>query len=76
MKVDELIARLSELPPDADVVVKGYEGGVDDVVDISLVTIRRDVNVEWFYGKHELDDNSDNQAIFLAGPNREPGNVN
>ncbi len=72
MKVNELIAQLSDLPPDADVVVKGYEGGVDDVVDIHIVMIRRDVNNEWFYGKHEADNDGNIQAVLLVGPERKP----
>jgi hypothetical protein len=31
MKVIDLLALLSQMPSEADVVVKGYEGGVDDV---------------------------------------------
>lgn len=72
MRVDELIALLTQMPTNADVVVKGYEGGVDDVVDVTLVQIRKDVHQEWYYGKHAIDDTSDVQAVFIAGPKRQP----
>ncbi|MCC6300998.1 MAG: hypothetical protein IT314_17050 [Anaerolineales bacterium] len=73
MKVRELVTQLSTMPSEADVVIKGYEGGVDDVVEIRLVMIRRDANSEWYYGMHEIDDTNGAQAVFLAGPNRESG---
>lgn len=59
------------MPSDADVVVKGYEEGVDDVVDVNLIRIHRDVNKEWYYGKHEIDDTATVQAILIAGPERQ-----
>ncbi len=37
MKVKDLVTLLSQMPADADLVVKGYEGGVDDVVNVKLV---------------------------------------
>lgn len=71
MRVDELIALLSQMPEEADVVVKGYEGGVDDVVHVKLVQIRRDVHEEWYYGQHAIEDTGDVQAVFIAALERE-----
>ncbi len=71
MRVHELIALLSKMPADADVVVKGYEEGVDDVIDVKLVQIRRDVYKQWYYGKHVIDSTGDVQAAFVAGPERQ-----
>lgn len=72
MKVNELIALLSQMPTNADVVVKGYEGGVDDVASVTLVLIRRDVYEEWYYGRHAIDDTGDVLAVFIAGRERQP----
>ena len=72
MRVNDLITLLSQMPGDAQVVVKGYEGGVDDVAEIKLVQIRKDVNNEWYYGRHEIDDAGDLQAVFIAGLERQP----
>ena len=72
MRVDELIALLSRMPAGAHVVVKGYEGGVDDVVQIKLVQIRREVHEEWYYGRHAIDDTGNVQAVFLAALERQP----
>lgn len=39
MTVAELIAKLQEMPQDARVVVDGYEGGYEDLSDVSTVDI-------------------------------------
>ena len=72
MRVNELIALLSQMPATAQVVVKGYEGGMDDVADVKLVQIRRDAHEEWYYGRHAIDETGDVQAVFIAGLERQP----
>ncbi len=71
MKVMDLLTLLSEMPADADVVLKGYEGGVDDVLNVKLVKIKKDVNAEWYYGKHEIDEDGDFQVVFIQRDERE-----
>ena len=71
MKVIDLLTPLSQTPSGADIVVKGYEGGVDDIVDVKLVNIKKDVNAEWYYGKHEIDDNGGIQAVFIQREERQ-----
>ncbi len=70
MKAKDLLALLSQMPADADVVVKGYEGGVDDVVNVKLVKIKKDVHIEWYYGRHEIDEEGDIQAVFIQREER------
>jgi len=70
MKLKDLLVLLSQLPPDVEVVVKGYEGGLDDVIDVKLVKIKRNVNSDWYYGRHETDDDGDTLAVFIMGENR------
>ena len=72
MKVKDLLTLLSEMPADADVVLKGYEGGVDDVLNVKLVKIKKDVHAEWYYGKHEINEDGDVQAVFIQREEREP----
>lgn len=72
MKVRELLTLLSQMPSAADVVVKGYEGGVDDVVNVKLVKIKKNVNDEWYYGKHAIDEDGDIQAVFVQREERQP----
>jgi hypothetical protein len=71
MKVKDLLALLSEMPPDLDVIVKGYEGGADDVVNVKLVQIKKDVHVQWYYGRHVIDEDGDVQAVFIQREERQ-----
>ena len=58
MKVKELIEKLSQLDSELMVVVRGYEGGVDEVSDYGVCNILLNANDEWYYGRHEtLSDN-------------------
>jgi hypothetical protein len=54
MNVDQLIKRLQMYPPDLRVVVRGYEGGYNDVDTFENLKIVLDYHSEWYYGKHEL----------------------
>ena len=53
MTVAELIEKLKEYPQDLRVVVRGYEGGVDDVSHFEELEILLDYYDAWYYGKHE-----------------------
>ena len=56
MTVKQLIQVLSQIEDqDVRVMVKGYEGGYDDVegINIDPIDIALDVNTEWYYGVHE-----------------------
>ena len=54
MKVKELIELLSQMDPELMVVIKGYEGGVDEMDKFEMCDIELNVNTEWYYGKHEI----------------------
>ena len=59
MTVRELIKVLTEIEDqEARVMVRGYEGGVDDIMNNTpaIVHVALDVNTEWYYGKHERVD--------------------
>jgi hypothetical protein len=55
MKVKELIEILQKLDPELLVVVRGYEGGVDEANNVHLCDVELDCNagIE-YYGKHEI----------------------
>ena len=56
MTIKQLIEELSAMEnQDALVVVRGYEGGYDEVTPTNpeLVDIALNVHSEWYYGKHE-----------------------
>jgi hypothetical protein len=66
MTVRELIESLSKVEDqDLRVMVRGYEGGVDDIVignsidnniTPAIIHVALGVNTEWYYGKHERVD--------------------
>ena len=59
MTVSELIEELSKLEDqNARVVVRGYEGGVNDLrSDFDYIKIALDINLDtWYYGDHEVVD--------------------
>jgi len=66
MKVSELIEELKQHDPKKMVVITGYEGGEDELADVKEVKLRLNVNSEWYYGAHEIDDQGDCDAIFLG----------
>jgi hypothetical protein len=66
MTVKQLIEKLSQIEDqDLRVMVKGYEGGYDDLVIGNgdqdntpvIIKIALDVNDEWYYGRHERIEN-------------------
>lgn len=71
MKVKDLLTLLSQMPAEADVVIKGYEGGVDDVVNVKIVKIKKDVHAEWYYGRYEIDEDGDVQAVLIQRDERQ-----
>ena len=54
MKVKELIEKLQDFDPEDMVVRDGYEGGVCEVIYISLKTVALNANQAWYYGDHEI----------------------
>ena len=59
MTVNQLIERLQKMPQEHMVVIRGFEGGVDEVTELEEARIELDVNEEWNYGSHELLDTRD-----------------
>jgi hypothetical protein len=70
--VAELIAKWRELPQGARVVIDGYEGGVEDVAQVTMAPILVNVRdiADTMYGNHELCSESserpaDEIAVYL-----------
>jgi hypothetical protein len=73
MTVFDLIQHLQTLPPDTKVVVRGYEEGYNDILQLNPVRIIRNIDAFWWYGEYE--DSNDTEAIDaieLYGENRKP----
>lgn len=57
MTVQQLIKALSQFEDqNLEVMVKGYEGGVDNISGNipDIVNVALNVNDEWYYGSHEV----------------------
>lgn len=54
MTVDELITELRRHPGGLRVYVRGYEEGIDDIIEVEPVKVHRDVHTAWCYGAHEM----------------------
>jgi hypothetical protein len=81
MTVKQLIQILNSIEDqNTTVMVRGYERGVSDIQDPAIENIALDVNEEWYYGRHEIQnfdheykDKQIVQAIILTGHNASMG---
>jgi hypothetical protein len=60
MNVEQLIAELQKLPKHLPIVVDGYEGGVEELLSVTKVSIKRDIyggmdKTPWDYGPHHVE---------------------
>lgn len=68
MNVRELIKTLKNYPPDMEVILSGYEGGYDNVTNVTQRDIKLDVGRAWYYGKHaacDRDEEPDITALLI-----------
>lgn len=71
MTASELINELQKLPPDTKVVVRGYEDGYNDILQLKQVKIKRRANSSWYDGEYENSADEDAvTAIDLFGENK------
>lgn len=68
MTVKELIEKLQYEDPEKIIVVSGYEGGYDEIGDISPIQLKLNVNSDeiWYYGKHEESSVGECHAIRIC----------
>ena len=71
MLVKELIAMLQELPQQLEVMVDGYEGGVDTpsvprVVGIDRLHYGKGEECPYYYGQHGIDWDSPDLVVYLS----------
>ena len=67
----ELINELQKLPPEIKIVVRGYEDGFNDVLEMKHLKIKYNGNAEWYYGEYYLSDENDAvNAVELFGKNK------
>ena len=69
MTVNELIAELRKQPPEARVLVSGYEEGFDDISRLTVISITPKLNAKEWEGRWQ-DEESGEPAILLFGRGR------
>ncbi len=73
MTVLELINQLQTLPTDTKIVIRGYEGGYNDILQLKKVKIKPKVNSHWYDGEFEDSNDADAiDAVNLFGENINP----
>ena len=72
MTVKELIKHLETLPPDIKVVIRGYENGYNDIIEIRPIKIKVKPDSKWYDGFYDKSTDSDAiNAIDLFGENKD-----
>ena len=66
MTTSQLIAKLSQFPPDMKVVVRGYEEGLDDVFEIKTVKVEEGAKKWLWSGLYGLSDGSDDEGFEVV----------
>lgn len=71
MTASELINELQKLSPDTKIVVRGYEDGYNDILQLKPVKIKRKADSHWYDGEYENSIDEDAIAtIDLFGENK------
>lgn len=67
MTVQELINSLQSIEDKTQmVVISGYEGGVNEITDLTECMLDLNVNTVWYYGKHEVSNSGTSKAVQLS----------
>ena len=67
MTVKELMDELAKLPAECRVVVQGYEDGFDDVSIIESISVEKNPNDAWYYGRFVSASDVGEEAVLLFG---------
>lgn len=71
MTAFELIDFLKRLKPETKIVVRGYEDGYNDILQIKPVKIKQKVDSHWYDGEYDESDEEDViDAVDLFGKNK------
>ena len=69
MTAAELIKELQKLSPDIKIVIKGYEDGYNDILQLKEVKIKHKIDSKWY--EYENSTNEDAiTAVDLFGENK------
>lgn len=71
MTAEELIKHLQLLPPQTKIVVRGYENGYNDVINLTPRKIKLNADSDWYDGEYIDSKETDAvEAIDLFGDNK------
>ncbi|MEP7128903.1 MAG: hypothetical protein ABI729_08545 [Chitinophagales bacterium] len=71
MTIENLINKLKAFPLDTTVVIPGYEGGYGEIATVEPVSLKLNVNAEWYYGPHAKSTEENGiMAILLMAVDR------
>jgi hypothetical protein len=71
MNASELIALLKQLPPDTKILVRGYEDGYNDIIELKPVRVQHNPDADWYYGEYAVSYEPEAiEVIELYGENR------
>lgn len=65
LTVEQLIQKLENYPKDMLVLVDGYEGGLDAILDTASINVKFDSSKPWYYGPFEENVNSNKKVVKL-----------
>ena len=65
MNVQKLIEELSKYPQDAMVIKSEYAGGEAEVTCTEQCKIMLNVNIDSFFGSHEIRSDGDTVAVYI-----------
>ncbi len=66
LRASELIQKLSKLPPDAVIAVRGYEEGVDIVSEVRECRIAKCTAPERWSGSHYITEQGPINAVYIG----------
>lgn len=73
MTANELIQHLQTLAPETKIVVRGYEDGYNDILQLKAVKIKPKADTHWYDGEYEQSTDADAiDAIDLYSDNQNP----
>ena len=73
MTAQELIQQLQTVAPETKIVVRGYEDGYNDILQLNAVKIKPKADAHWYDGEYEQSTDTDAiDAIDLYGDNQNP----
>ena len=59
MTAIELIQQLQTLSPETKIVVRGYEDGYNDILQLKAIKIKPKTDAHWYDGEYELSTDAD-----------------